>query len=130
MSSKPTIRIGKRFCERLGHELQQCATYCARNKWDDAERTYQDVEQMLDTFRTETGITAYLENKDADEVPAPAVAAKSEPAKKSKGAAKKNPKRTKPAGKSSGATPSADGGSTSDGGLVGSGVADRPVTNK
>lgn len=102
MSSKPNIRIGARFCERIGAELRQSATYTNRGNFAEAKRIYEDVQQMLDTFLTETRLGEYIE-RGTIKVPAAPVVAESKPAPKSTG-------RKAPSKKGSGAAKQTGGG--------------------
>ena len=73
-SRKSDIRIGIKFTQRIAEELRQSATYAARGNFRASRDCYETVEQMMDTFLTETGLGEYLDSggKNATNVaPAP-----------------------------------------------------------
>jgi len=88
------IRIGKRFTERIGHELHQAATYALKQDWEKAQRVYEDVAQMIDTFLTETGIGKYMEEQADARVAT--VAPEGERTEESEGTKAEAPKGAKP----------------------------------
>lgn len=96
-------RISVRFTEKLATELLQAATFVSKGNYEGARRCWETAEQMLDTFRTETGIEEYLDAGNTIPTPAAPVAAKGKRAAKGKSTKGKAPK---------GAGPSSEAGPT------------------
>ena len=68
------LRIGIRFTENLARELHQAVSAKDRGNFESARAAWENAQQMLDTFITETGIEEYINAESAK------VAAESKPA--------------------------------------------------
>lgn len=113
------IRIGIRFTEKLANELHQAASAKSRGRYESARKSWENAQQMLDTFIQETGIEEYI--NAGIEAPAAAVEPEGEPVAEDTGSKKKAPKGAGTRKRTSGGAERSNKGKASDGGAAGSG---------
>ena len=118
------LRIGVRFTENLARELHQAVSAKDRGNFESARAAWENAQQMLDTFITETGIEEYINELSAKlEARAASVAAEGEPPEEDSGSAKKDSKGAGSSKRAGGGAKRSNKGTKRSGGTAGSGDA-------